>query len=130
MKAFAIPFTLTTTAISVTDNYYEIVRGQVIDALMTNQGERVFKPQYGCDVQSALFDPRDELTRHDAGAVIKRRLEQFVPRCVVSKVEIVVPDVSSLVYINVTYRPSALANEVTLEVSLPSSEFYARSLTY
>ena len=28
---------------------------------MTNQGERVFRPRYGCDIQAALFDPRDEL---------------------------------------------------------------------
>lgn len=127
MRAVSIPFRLGTN-LATTDNYYEIVRGQVIDALMTNQGERVYRPRYGCDVQAALFDPRDELVRHDAASILKRRLESFVPRCIVRKVEIFAPDADSTLYVNVTYRPSALANEVVLNIPLPASEFYARSL--
>ena len=57
--------------------YEDLVRSQVIDALMTNQGERVFRPRYGCDVQAALFDPTDELVIKDAASRLKQALEGY-----------------------------------------------------
>ena len=68
-----------------TSDYAQIVRGQVIDALMTNLGERVFRPRYGCDIQAMLFDPSDELVRRDAAGMIKKRLEQLVPRAIIRR---------------------------------------------
>ena len=53
---------------------------------MTNQGERVIRPRYGCDIQAALFDPADELVRRDAAAHLKRHLEQFVTRAFIRSV--------------------------------------------
>ena len=56
--ASTFPFHLDSSGhIAATATYEEVVRCQVIDALMTNQGERVFRPRYGCDIQAALFDP-------------------------------------------------------------------------
>jgi len=127
VKAIGIPFRLTGRTVTDTSNYYEIVRGQVIDALMTNQGERVFKPRYGCDIQAALFDPTDDLNRHDAASLIRTRLESFVPRCVVRDITIDTPDASSTVYINIVYRVSSLADEVTLTVPIAPSEFFSPS---
>ena len=69
MKAISFPFRFVSGNIAATTTYDEIVRGQIIDALMTNQGERVFRPRYGCDIQAALFDPRDELVRRDAAGI-------------------------------------------------------------
>ncbi len=127
VKAIAIPFRFTGERVRATDNYDEIVRGQVIDALMTNQGERVFRPRYGCDIQAALFDPRDELVRKDAASIIKRRLEQFVPRAFIRDVTVSAPGDEPILYVNIHYKSSVFANEVDLTVPLPSSEFFARS---
>lgn len=129
MRAISIPFRFTGLKVAETSSYPDIVRGQVIDALMTNQGERVFKPRYGCDTQSALFDPRDELVRRDAATVIKQRLEAMVPRCTVVNVSVEAPGENSLLYIKVAYKPSLLSNEIELTVPVSSSEFYARSLS-
>ena len=92
MRLIAIPFRFTAPKVwPLPPPYDEVVRGQVIDALMTNQGERVFRPRYGCDIQSALFDPRDELVRRDAAAIIRKRLEDFVPRCIVRNITVEAP---------------------------------------
>lgn len=112
-----------------TSDYGKIVRDQVVDALMTNQGERVFRPRYGVDAQSALFDPRDELVRRDAAAIIKGRLESMVPRCVVKTVDVRAPGPTSQLYVYVRYRPSSMATDVEITVPVSSSEFYARSLS-
>ena len=110
MKAVSFPFRLSAAkGVAVASTYEEIVRGQVIDALMTNQGERVFRPRYGCDIQAALFDPRDELVRRDAAAVIAKRLGDFVPRCIVRNVTVEAPPDSTVLYVNITYKPSVLS---------------------
>ena len=128
MKAISFPFRLYGGKFVATKTYPEVVRAQVIDALMTNQGERVFRPRYGCDIQSALFDPRDELVRRDAASIIRTRLEQFVPRCIVQDVSVELPPDSAVVYVIVKYRASLLASDEVLTIPLePTSAFYTRA---
>jgi phage baseplate assembly protein W len=127
-RAISFPFRFSGGKVVQTKTYPELVRAQVIDALMTNQGERVFRPMYGCDVQAALFDPRDELVRRDAAGIIRKKLEQFVPRCVVLDVRIDLPPESSMVHVIIHYRASLLSTDEVLNVPLePTSAFFARS---
>jgi uncharacterized protein len=129
MRALAFPFTIANNRnVGETSVYEEIVRGQVIDALMTNQGERAFRADYGCDIQAALFDPSSELARADAGQYILQRLQRYVPRAVVVSVEVQTPDETpNVVYINIIYRPSVFQGNQTLRVPI-SSEFLSRNL--
>jgi phage baseplate assembly protein W len=112
---------------AITNSYEEVVRAQVIDALMTNQGERVFRPRYGCDVQAAIFDPSDELMRRDAGGQIRQRLEQLVPRCIVRDVKVEVPTSGprGVIMITILYRPSLYSTDTSLTVPV-ASEFIDR----
>ena len=125
MRSLNFPFTLDQSGhIKETSTYEEVVRCQVIDALMTNQGERVFRGRYGCDIQSALFDPSDELIRRDAASVIKGKLESLVNRCIVRSCTIELGSPGQ-VDITIVYRPSLFATDVSVTVPT-SSEFLAR----
>ena len=127
VRAIRFPFKLSASGkIEEAKGYADIVRGQVIDALMTNQGERVMRPRYGCDIQAALFDPTDELVLKDAASQIKARLEGLVMRALVRNVKIVNGD-PGVVIINVSYRPSLYATDVNLSVPV-SSEFLRRQI--
>lgn len=130
MKALVFPFRLGAGGtIASTQDYGQIVRGQVLDGLMTNLAERVMRPNYGCDIQAALFDPSDELQRRDAAGQIKARLSQYVPRCSVSSVTLeIAQDAPFLIYITVVYRPTMFATDQTLQASISASEFVSRSL--
>jgi phage baseplate assembly protein W len=122
------PFHLNSSGrIAMATSYAAVVRCQVIDALMTNMGERVFRPRYGCDIQAALFDPTDELERRDAGAQIKARLEQLVPRCLVRDIQVDVPTSGPRGYVNITilYRPSVYSTDTSITVPV-ASEFLNR----
>jgi phage baseplate assembly protein W len=138
MIALKYPFQVDLSGkLSATINYDEVVRGQVIDALMTNQGERVMRPRYGCDIQAALFDPQDELARKDGASIIKNRLTQLVSRAMVRNVTMNIEDsragaetvftgaMESAVVISVVYRSSLYATDTTLSVPT-SSEFVTR----
>lgn len=131
MRALAFPFHLgLDTRLSVTENYALIVRGQIIDALMTNFGERVFRPRYGCDIQAALFDPADELVRADAAGQIKTRLETLVPRAFIRGVRVRTGSTDegigyNTVIIDVVYRATLYSTDTTVAVPV-ASEFLTR----
>jgi phage baseplate assembly protein W len=138
VKAIDFPFRLKSGgAIATTPSYGHLVRAQVIDAVVTNLGERVMRPRYGCDFQAALFDPSDELVRRDAASMIKSRLEQLVPRAIVRSVDIDIPDYASqtvfsaaepgMVVVSIVYKASMYATDT--QVAIPvASEFIARHL--
>lgn len=127
MRALLFPFSLAPGGkLAETTEYAQIVRGQIIDALMTNFGERVFRPRYGCDIQAALFDPSDELVRKDAAAQIKNRLEQLVTRAIIRSVVITSADPEpGSVTVSVIYRPALYATDAVIAVPV-ASEFLNR----
>jgi phage baseplate assembly protein W len=123
MKAFPAPIKVVNGALYATETYDEIVRSQVIDALTTNQGERVMHPDWGCDIQSMLFDPSSLLERRDTAAYVRDRLIQFVPRAFIKSVSVDSPESEpNVVYIDVSYRASAYAPESTVSVALDLSQ--------
>jgi phage baseplate assembly protein W len=116
VKAISHPFRLGPDGhIVPTATYEELVRGQVIDALMTNQGERVMRALYGCDIQAALFDPAEELVRRDAASMI-----------IVRSVEVRTTQEPNVVTVIVVYRPSLYATDSVVSVPVSSSEFVLR----
>jgi phage baseplate assembly protein W len=122
MKAFDIPLSISNGTLTMTDNYDRIVRNQVIDALTTNQGERVMHPDWGCDIQSVLFDPSDMLERQDTAAYVRDRLVQFVPRSFIKSVKVDVPDSEpNVVFIDVHYKSSSYMPESSVTVGLDMS---------
>lgn len=139
MKAFAFPFQIGTKGgPGVTETYDQIVRGQLIDALMTNLGERKMRPRHGCDIQSALFDPSQELERSDAAGLLKSRLAALVPRALVRSVEINAPGYGSkeffgdvepgTVIISIQYRSTPYSEDANLAVPV-ASEYLNRQRT-
>src|SRR5215831_8706761 len=130
MKALLYPFTVGIgKTVATTQDYNTIVRGQVIDALMTNQGERAMRPNYGCDIQAAVFDPSDELVRRDAASWISERLQGYCPRCLVRSIDIEISqDHPFQVVVTIVYRPNQYSTDQVLEVPV-ASEFIQRSLT-
>jgi uncharacterized protein len=122
VRAILYPFSLAPGGkLADTSDYAQIVRGQVIDALMTNLGERVFRPRYGCDIQAALFDPSDELVRRDAAGQIKHRLEQLVTRAIIRSVTVTAADPEpGYVTVKVVYRPALYATDAEIAVPVAS----------
>ena len=127
-KAISFPFRIVSGNVASTTTYDEVVRAQTIDALMTNQGERIMRPRYGCDIQAALFDPRDELVRKDAAGTIRRRLESFAPRVFVQSIRIELPPGSTRVDVVIVYRASRFGSDIGLRVPISASEFANRAL--
>lgn len=122
MIAFSVPLHLTQGNPSITENYDKIVRDQLIDALATNQGERVMHPDWGCDIQSMLYDPSSALERQDTAAYIRDRLTHLVPRAIIKSVMVdVAIGKPNVVYIDVKYKTSSYSPESSVSVALDTT---------
>jgi hypothetical protein len=119
MIAFSSPFRiLNGTPVSTTD-YEKIVRDQLVDAVTTNQGERVMHPDWGCDIQAVLFDPASALERNDAAGYIRDRLIHMVRRALIKDVSVEVrDDAPNVVYIEIRYKTSNFSPETSVAVTL------------
>ena len=87
MQAVKFPFRIGVDGrIALATTYPEVVRGQLIDVLMTNHNERVMRADYGSNLQAALFDPADELVRSDAAQQVAKRVATWTPRVILEAV--------------------------------------------
>jgi phage baseplate assembly protein W len=122
MIAYTNPLSILNGSIRTTDSYDKIVRDQLIDAIATNQGERVMHPDWGCDIQSVLYDPSSSLERQDTASYIRDRLIHMVPRALIRSVTVDVSDAEpNIVYIDIKYRTSSYTPESSVSVALDTT---------
>jgi hypothetical protein len=101
------------------------VRQAILLLLSTVPGERVMRPEYGCELYRLVFSPNDGSTAGLAIHYVRRALERWEPR-----VEIIELDAGrnpsrpELLDIFLTYRvhASQRAEELTLTLNLAEGE--------
>lgn len=123
MQSLQYPFALSTQgSIAVATTYPELVKNQLIDALMTNFLERAMRPGYGSDLRSALFDPTDILARSDAARLVATRIDECVPRVILQSVKFGLDDLQeSTVFVDVVYRVGSF--DQATQLRFPVSAF-------
>ena len=63
------------------------VRQAVLLLLSTRPGERVMRPDYGCDLYQLIFAPNDDTTAGLAIHYVRRALERWEPRLEIVKLD-------------------------------------------
>lgn len=58
-----------------------LVRQSLLMLLSTTPGERVMRPDYGCELLSLAFAPADDTTCGLAKHYVQQAVERFEPRC-------------------------------------------------
>jgi uncharacterized protein len=56
------------------------VRQALLMLLSTRPGERVMRPEYGCDLHQLVFEPNDDTTAGVAMHHVRRAIERWEPR--------------------------------------------------
>ena len=59
----------------------------MINYLLTNKGERVFKPNFGADLRSLLFENILDVTTQDLQDIIQNDLSLFFPNVEIQKIQ-------------------------------------------
>lgn len=120
MRSLSMPFHIDVNGhVATTSTYADVVQGQLVDVLMTNQLERIMRPEYGCDLQRSLFDPADELVRSDAARQVMQRIQQFAPRVTMRTVRFTTDTLKpGTVFVDVTYQAGAFDEVRALRMPL------------
>ena len=113
-----LPFNGPSGPFNSTYSTKEQIKSNLINLLLTNKGERIMNPEFGCDLKRMLFEGITDSLTEIIQDVITESINIFIPE--VEIVDIIV-DLSSrdtnTISINVKYRLriSQEADQITLE---------------
>jgi Phage baseplate assembly protein W len=114
-----VGLTVTTKGSVATVEGDECVRQALMMLLSTVPGERLLRPDYGCDLYRLVFAPNDQTTAGLAIHYVRQAVQRWEPR-----VEIVALDAEadpyepSILTIRLTYRVRASLSVATLTIPL------------
>ena len=63
------------------------IKANMINYLLTNKGERVFRPDFGADLRALLFEQILDVTTDDLKSNIQADISQFFPNVEVVEIE-------------------------------------------
>jgi hypothetical protein len=96
----------------------DAVKRSLRNIMLTNDYERPFRPGFGANLRSLLFELADDITKFEIRKQITEAIENFEPRVVIDTIYLN-QDMSNRMYINLHYGirgvPEAQELEVVLE---------------
>ena len=93
------------------------IKSNLINLLLTSKGERLYLPDFGCDLKSILFEGIDDTTLNTLRNYIYTNVSTYIPEITIVKIDIVTEEDYNKISITVQYRLnlSGNADEVTIE---------------
>jgi phage baseplate assembly protein W len=91
-------------AFNSTYSTYDQIKSNLINLLLTNKGERVFNPEFGSDLRSALFEGLNEDIDNEIRSLITTNVAIFVPEVTVTNLDIVQDKDNNSLSVSVQYR--------------------------
>ena len=96
----------------------DAVKNSVRNIILTNHGERFFKPKFGGNVTSKLFENASKFTEFNTARSIRIALANYEPRAEVIKVKVTTdPDTNNLT-VSLKFRVTNDPEPITLDVLL------------
>jgi phage baseplate assembly protein W len=117
LRGLKYPFVKGTQALPapVTDD--ELVKQSILQILLTGRGERVMRPQFGCNLQAFVFESNNELLEQLLRTEIAAAIGKFEPRALLQNIQIERQD--NNVQITIVYAVVATRTLDTLQVNVP-----------
>ena len=104
-KAVGFGFPLDGDAVFIpTYTTREQIKANLVNYLLTNKGERVFRPLFGADLRSLLFEQILDVTTEDLKSTIQNNISVYFPSVVVKKIEFNNQQDENTVNFNLTYQ--------------------------
>ena len=98
----------------------ESVRQALLLLISTRPGERVMRPEYGCDLYQLVFSPNDETTHGLAIHLVRQAIDRWEPRIEIVRLDADRdPDRPDRLLIMLDYRVRATAEADRLALPLP-----------
>lgn len=94
------------------------IKESIKNIVLTNKGERLFQPQFGCDLNKLLFDSATPQTFDLIKTVVSDAIEQYEPRCDLLGVDVLGDIDSNQVYVTILFRIINTDNPVSFDILL------------
>jgi phage baseplate assembly protein W len=107
---FSKPFTSTYTT-------KDQIKSNLINLLLTDIGERVMNPNFGCDLRRFLFEGITETNMEAVAASLSNSISIFVPEINVTNIEVVPEYDSNTINLTINYylKISQTSDQVTVQ---------------
>ena len=103
-------------------NAYEGTRQAILLLLATSPGERLLRPDYGCDLQRLVFSPNDDTTAGLAIHYVRQAITKFELQVEILNLDAIPdPDVPERLLIILDYRLQGGTETETMTVPLDLS---------
>ena len=96
----------------------EAIKNSIRNILATRKGEKPFRPDFGCNLKSYLFEPADGITKAAIRTDIKNSIEDHEPRVVVKSVNIEDYADRNEYFITITVAVKSTMQNVDIEIIL------------
>ena len=114
-RAIVLPFSVDSSGSILSSNDQRVIwQSRVISAVMTEIGERVFRPQYGGRIKSSLFQAESDATRI-VNESVAEVFTNFLPALVLNNVSATMDEQEGTLSLTISYT---LPNKDKGQVSL------------
>lgn len=98
----------------------DVLKADLLVLLLTNPGERVMHPEFGCDLRQVIFDPSDSATCETVRTIVIDAIAKWEPRLSIASIECEIGQDDNSIKIAVEFRNPENINQIErLEVERP-----------
>ena len=85
-------------------DYKNHIRASIQRILMTDYGERVMEPNFGCDIKRYVFDPSNRISEAEIKHEIMRAISRWEPRVSISNISLISKDERLIISVPYTIK--------------------------
>jgi len=93
------------------------IRANLVNFLLTNQGERVFNPNFGADLRLLLFNFQDDV-ENDLVNIVRDRVKELFPSVSIERLTINRLDDTNTIQLNITYSIQSFGISDSISINL------------
>ena len=104
-------------AFNSTYSTIEQIKSNLVNLLLTNKGERVMNPEFGCDLRTVLFEGIIEGTISSIRSLINTNVAIFVPEVTIISIDATRDEDHNTISISMKYRVniSGTVDQITVQ---------------
>lgn len=114
LRGISFPFRKGYTSFPDSTQDDTLVGEELRALILTPTGQRVMRPQYGCNARLYVFDNNDVLLRAKVRQEVLRAISQNEPRVKVTGIDVVSEE--NAVTVDIEYQVNRVESSVTVEI--------------
>lgn len=112
----AFPFQVGSTAFPAPVYDADLIKQSIIQILLTTPGERVFRPDFGSNIQAVVFENTGSALVQMVRATVLSAITKWEPRVIIQAIE--VNTVDTTVYVDIDFVINYTSQPDTLRLAL------------